>query len=195
METRHVSGRSQPGKTPLRPRSPRLFLLALLAGVTGCTAWPGTAPPRPRTDVAIARPRPEPRIRTTAWTFAARPGVCNASASDGEARLAVSVDGAGVGLSLASPALARGPRGDGTGALAFAGAEGEWRLPAERRGNGPLATQVPLDEAAAVHVLALIGGGALTAERGASSAATLRLPPGGAEGRAWFECVRRLLVT
>jgi hypothetical protein len=193
LEKRHVGERSRPS-IGWRRKLFRLSSLAVLAMVCGCAAVPSANPPRPpRTEVTVARPRPEPRVRTTTWQFVVRPGACIASASDGGSRFGVSVEATGVGFLLASTPPGRAPRVAETTTLSFSGPEGEWRLGAERRMNGPVTTQLGLDEPAAVHVLALIGGGTVSAERGGANIQTLRLPPGGAEGRAWFECVRRML--
>ncbi|MES2710750.1 MAG: hypothetical protein V4653_04150 [Pseudomonadota bacterium] len=164
----------------------------------GCV--PPQAPPTPtsiptRVATAASVPRPEPRVLTARWQFVNAPSACTATASASGASFAAYVDATQVRFWHSGGDAPRSQRVAPTNTRVFSGPDGEWRLPGERGANGAISAQLPLDEPAVVRVLALLGGGVVTAERGGAGPLQLRLPPGGAQGRAWYECVRRLLLT
>jgi len=171
--------------------------LALVLIVLGaCTTSPPPPAPSPVATPVIARPAPpEPRVRDTAWHFRSVEEGCSATASERLAGFEATVDSANITFALRPGALARTSlHTRPTFNLSFSGSEGEWRLAAVRGSDGAITVQQPLDEVAAGRVLALLGGGIATAEGRGVTLPQLRLPASGSAGRAWFECVRRLLL-
>lgn len=166
---------------------------ALLVLLSACATAPvATAPAPPRAVVAAIRPPAAPRNAT--WQFVTGAEACVARASDGSARFVASVEAARILFSIETNESSRFQRAAQAQTLSFTGPEGEWRLPVERGPSGALTTQLALDEPGVVRVLALIGGGSLAVERGGVNMRQLRLPPGGPQGRSWFECVRARLL-
>lgn len=170
--------------------------MAVLLVLSGCVQAP-SAPPQAPARVAMAPvvPRPEARVQSASWQFVARPSACIATAASDGGQFVATVDASMVRFTVGGGEFARARRSAPASALVFSGPEGEWRLPAEGSANGAMAAQLGLDEPSVVHVLGLLGGGVVTAERGGASAQQFRLPAGGPQGRRWFECVRRLLLT
>ena len=170
--------------------------MAVLLVLSGCVQAPPAAPRSPtRATLAPAVPRPEARVRPAGWQFVDRPSACIATAASDGGQFVATVEATLVRFAVSGGEFARARRGAQANALVFSGSEGEWRLPAEPGANGALAAQLGLDEPSVVHVLGLLGGGVVTAERGGANTQQFRLPAGGPQGRRWFECVRRLLLT
>ncbi len=170
--------------------------MAVLLVLSGCVQAPPAAPRAPaRASLAPVVARPEARVQPASWQFVARPSACIATAASDGGQFVATVEATMVRFAVGGGEFARARRSAQANALVFSGPEGEWRLPAEGSANGAMAAQLGLDEPSVVHVLGLLGGGVVTAERGGASTQQLRLPAGGPQGRRWFECVRRLLLT
>jgi len=167
-----------------------VLAVALLAGA--CESGPPPAEPTPAV-VAPAAPRPAPRAATPpapidlAWHFASADGLCTASAAGPGAQMTLRVTQTAVEIAATAPG--RPPRPGA--ALGFTGTLASWTLAG--RSNGPrMAWSEPLTDEAAGRVVALLSGGLVTVP--AEPAASLRLPPAGPAGQAWFGCVRTLLL-
>jgi hypothetical protein len=178
-----------------RPSGNGSFALALLL-LGACTASPPPTVPQPSVPPVVARPSPrEARVRDATWQFRLGQGSCSATASERVAGFEVLSDSSNINFALRPSAVVRTTlRTRPAVNLSFTGPEGEWRIAAVRGSDGAITVQQPLDEVAAGRILALLGGGIAAAEGASVTLPQLRLPPSGSAGRAWFECVRRLLL-
>ena len=202
--------RAQPGDTPASHfGGPRRFgklaacftvgLTVLAAG--GCQQH--KPPPAPA--VIIPEPPPpappprQPVLRHAshlAWSFAAMPDRCIATASGDGATLTVTVGrNAGVTLRLALTASATAQvRARAAATLRFHGPSGHWTLQGRGDPNAGISVASAPDEVSLGRVLMLLAGGVLDVDARASALPSLQIPPAGPEGTSWFDCARAQMI-
>lgn len=191
---------SGPAPARRRPAAPAAILAAaatlILAGCETTTAPPPdpaavTVPRR----IAPATPRAI-RAADAVWSFRTEGASCAASAAHPALTLTVAVrDGRTVEVSLRPGAgVPAARRRDGSD-LVFSGPAGSWRARGRAGPARAIVLAQPLDEVAAGRILVMLEGGAIEVGGPGMGWPVLRLPPSGAAGRGWFECVRRQLLS
>ena len=204
-----LSASSRPGPEcpgPARPRSARrpvargrLRLAAGLlaaAGLLGCQQAPPAAAPAQSLPLPPAAPPAPTALPTEAatWRFTTGPDSCTGRALGHDTMFSVRLwRGHGVTFVLATRPPPDAPTLSGFGQLRFQGRAGGWSAFA-RLGPGPVAAaSLPLTDSAVGRVALLLNGGTLTPVGAGAAMPSLRLPPAGAAGRAWFACARGML--
>lgn len=173
----------------------------ILAGCEMPTTERTAAQPTESSAVATASRRTvpaagiAPRVADAVWSFQMGKALCAASAAHPALTLTITVrDGRLVEVVLRSAAGTRTAYRRGSSYLAFSGPTGSWRIPGRVGPDRAVRLSQSLDEAAASRVLMLLEGGTVEIA-GGRGWPVLKLPPSGAAGRDWFECVRRQLLS
>eukprot|EP01037_Dinobryon_pediforme_P005476 gene5476-5532_t len=154
------------------------------------------APIRPfpaRTPVHVARPVPRPpeRPQPARWSFHETQSSCIARLAGSDTSVTVTA-GPSAALSISVEARSRRPASSGQPSVAFRG-DATWRLTAHGSGNAVNAS-FPSDAHGLDDVLALLGGGQLSARTASGTLPDLDVPDAGVAGRDWYGCAARALA-
>jgi hypothetical protein len=166
------------------------FALMALA-LTACATQQSAAPPPPSpTRAPPPRPPPAPRaVAHATWTFERQPDECRATAHAGHLTLSVVAHDARPIVLTLSPVP---PRPHGHLELHFTGPAGNWELTAAKTRYRSAVASFGSGDIGLSRLLLMLSGGTVTAGPAGSGVPLLSLPPSGAEGGRWFDCVRDL---
>jgi hypothetical protein len=159
-------------------------------------------PPAP---AAVVEPPPVPipparpvvrRNIQLAWSFAAGPGRCIATASGEKASLTAGItrdSPVNLTVTLAPPGSAQ-ISGRSTATFRFSGAAGSWLIRASGNPQHRLTASAGTDELAIARILILLGGGTLYVEGTSLSPLLLQVPAAGEPGQTWSECASKQVI-
>lgn len=161
-------------------------LCTVLLLVLAACATPPPAPPAQ----SLPLPPPPPPIRSSVhatWTFQRRPHECEATARAGAVSLRIVAREARPVLLTLSPLASDAPHWL---RLRFAGPAGTWAIEAAApHGHSAVASFGP-GTTGLSRLLIMLSGGTLTPEQPAAGLPAIVLPPSGADGTHWFDCVQ-----
>jgi hypothetical protein len=168
-----------------------LYFVLIALALTACATTQPAAPPPPTPTLPLpSPPRPAPRaVAHATWTFEQQPDECRATARAGHLMLSVVARDAQPIQLILSPVP---PRPHGHMELRFTGPAGNWVLSASKTRNRSAIASFGSGDTGLSRLLLMLSGGTLTAGPGGSGVPRLSLPPSGAEGGRWFDCVRGL---
>jgi len=154
-----------------------------------------TPPPAPKPAPPPAPPPPPPPAAPAprapvagAWRF--QPGAaCTATVASPAISLDVSAAAGQLRLVAHVPGKKPLPAKAAL-TIAFTGAGGGWNIPGRVSGKRDVAASQPVSEDAAGRVLVLLDGGVVRVGKPGLGLPRLGVPNAGADGSAWFECVR-----
>lgn len=171
------------------------MLLGALAGLSACAqAPPELTPVASMAPVPHARspaplpPKPEVVI-AQGWTFDQEACV----ARTGGAALSLAILGSDAELQIVL-SQARKPWRLRRALLQYRGRAGRWEAVGRVEPPRRLTIASPINEQSVSRALILLAGGTLVARGSRGHPVELRVPPGGSEGQAWFECLKRRLL-
>jgi hypothetical protein len=118
---------------------------------------------------------------------------CSASASSRAVSLDVSISARQLALAVRTGAKA-GLKGKGAVPIVFTSGTGNWALDGTVTAAHRISAMQPMSEDTGSQILVLIEGGMVKFGGPAASLPRLRVPNGGAAGRAWFDCVRQRMA-
>ncbi len=170
----------------------RALYFALIAlALTACATTQPTAPAPPTPTLPPPLPRPPaPRaVAHATWTFQRQPDECRAIAHAGRVTLSVVAHDARPILLILAPVP---PRPHGRLELHFTGPAGNWVLSAAKTRYRSAIASFGSGDTGLSQLLFMLSGGTVIAGSAGSGVPLLSLPPSGAEGGRWFDCVREL---
>jgi hypothetical protein len=143
-----------------------------------------------RAPLPVARPalRAPERNQTARWSFNETRSSCIARLANSDISVTV-IAGPVQSLSMSVEAKSRRGASPGQPTVAFRG-DGSWRLPARGSGN-TVELSFPSGAQGLDDVLALLGGGQLSARTASSTLPDLDVPDAGVAGRDWYGCAAR----
>ena len=183
-----------------------VFRGLLLLGIAGASLVSCAKPPPPKVAVQPPRPKPPPPpppappkpavVHTTvaaSWSFQSG-AACTATLSGAGLSLDISVTRAQLVLGARSSGKTA-VLGHGPVPIALAGTSGNWTVTGRAADRHHVSASQTLTDDAAGQVLVLLEGGVVHFAGAASAWPRLRVPNGGPDGKAWFECVRHRLAS